>query len=84
MHTTRGQFQHAAGKAYGFQKGERFKFVIDGLTHMLQPREAALKLVRLGTAFLEYALKGDARYREPLLATQEGIAIDTAPAGDGK
>lgn len=75
------RFLPAATRAYGFQKGERFKVVIDGLTHMLQPREPVLRLVRRSTSFLEYALKGDARYREPLVETQNGIAVETAAAG---
>ena len=75
------QFMHAATKGFGFQKGERVMFVIKDMTHMLQPREQVLKLVRRSTAFLEYALKGDDRYKPLLIEKGDGVTV--THEGDG-
>ena len=68
-------FLPMAAKAYEHAAGERFLIVVEGMSHMLEPRAQTLKLVKRSTAFLNYALKGDKRYREPLVAEQEGVAI---------
>lgn len=81
---TKDQFRGAAQKAYALQRGERYYIEIEGMEHMLTPREQVLKLVRRSTCFLEHALKGDTRYRAPLVEKREGIAIDTAPARDAR
>ena len=72
---TADQFRGAAQKAYAMQRGERVYIEIEGMEHMLTPREQVLKLVRRSTCFLEWALKGDARYREPLLEAADGVTV---------
>ncbi|MEM8884386.1 MAG: hypothetical protein AAGD14_09970 [Planctomycetota bacterium] len=57
------QFRTQAAKAHEHWKGEKYEFVIPGMTHMLAPREATLKLVQRATAFWHVALNGDARYK---------------------
>ncbi len=69
------QFLAAATAAYKQAPGERFLLVVKGMTHMLGPREATLLLVERSTAFLNYALKGDGRYREPLMAGRAGLTV---------
>ena len=72
------QFQPAANSAYSTAPGERFHLLVPGMGHMLDPREATLKLVRRSTAFLQYALRGDERYRVPLLEEGGGLTIQSA------
>ena len=68
-----------AGKsAFGVTAGERVLIEIAGMTHMLGPREQTLRLVARSTAFLEYAFKGDTRYRDPLIEDAAGLTIETA------
>ena len=45
---------------------------------MLPPREQGRRVVSRSTAFLEYALRGDDRYRAPLTAEGAGVTIETA------
>lgn len=71
----RDKFLGAATKAYENAAGERFLLEIAGMSHMLEPREATLKLVKRATAFLNYALKGDSRYRVPLETEAEGVKV---------
>lgn len=71
-------FLGAAKMAYANAAGERFLLEVPGMTHMLDPREATLKLVKRSTAFLNYALKGDKRYRAPLVAEGGGLVIKQA------
>ena len=68
-----------AGKsAYATTPGERVLIEIEGMEHRLHPREQVLKLVARSTAFLEYALRGDERYAEPLTAEGAGVTIESA------
>ncbi|MHC4956204.1 MAG: poly(ethylene terephthalate) hydrolase family protein [Planctomycetota bacterium] len=60
------QYRAAATKVHANAAGEGFLFVIPNMTHMLEPREATLKLVKRATAFWNYALKGEKGYRAHL------------------
>ncbi len=68
----------AATKAHEAGPAERHFIKIDAMSHMLGPRAAALKLVARGTAFLNYALKGDERYRAHLAAEEDGVHVRKA------
>lgn len=63
-------FREAATTAHANAPGERFLFVIPKMTHMLDPREATLKLVKRATAFWNHALKGEQGYRAHLEQTK--------------
>jgi hypothetical protein len=45
---------------------------------VLAPREATLTVVERSTAFLNDALRGDARYRRLLLAERAGLTVESA------
>jgi len=72
----------AAKKAYGHAAAEKFLLVVPGLDHMLAPREATLKLVARATAFLNYALKGDARYRAHVVGDEGGVDVTENAAAE--
>ena len=73
------QFLDAAKGAAKHAKGPTYLFVIEGMSHMLEPREQTLKLVARSTAFLNFALKGDRRY-EPFL-TKEAPGVTRVDVG---
>jgi dienelactone hydrolase len=75
----RDEFVDAATRAAKNAPGPAYLFVVAGMSHMLEPREATLKLVARSTSFLQYALRGDARYESFLTREEPGIeriAID--------
>lgn len=72
------QFLPAARSAFAATPGERYLIEVAGMEHMRGPREATLRLVARSTAFLNYALAGDARYRKPLVADGAGLEITVA------
>ena len=74
------EFLEPARAAYARHPGERVLIEIEGLTHMLAPREPVLKLVARSTAFLNVALRGDVRYRALLVAAGPGLAVRSAVA----
>lgn len=78
------EFLEPARRAYEHQSGERVLIEVEGLTHMLGPRDPVLKLVARSTAFLNVALRGDAGYRAPLVAPGPGLTIRSAPAASAR
>ena len=54
----------------------RFNITVAGMDHFFSPRGKAEVVVRVATAFLNYKVKGDARYKDHL-ARSEGVAVES-------
>jgi predicted dienelactone hydrolase len=54
----------------------RFNVTVAGMDHFFSPKGKAEVVVRVATAFLNYRVKGDARYKEHL-AKGDGVAVES-------
>ena len=70
------RFIPGAQSAYRNAPNPRTFVTIQGMSHMLGPRAAALELAARSTAFWNSALKGDARYASFLTAVRDGVKVE--------
>ena len=53
----------------------RFMVTVDGMDHGFSPRKSANKMIVRATAFLNWIVKGNERYKEYLVADGDGVTV---------